>query len=75
MDTPICPGIYRHYKGNLYEVLFEARHSETEEMLVIYKALYGEGLIWARPRTMWDELVAVNGETVRRFTYVGEGKP
>lgn len=72
MSTEISPGRYRHYKGNEYEVLFLARHSETEENMVIYKALYGEGQIWARPASMWNELVSVNGTQVLRFTYIGE---
>lgn len=72
MSNDIKPGRYRHYKGNEYQVLFLARHSETEETLVIYKALYGEGGIWARPASMWNELVEVNGEKVRRFAYIGE---
>lgn len=67
MTYDIQPGRYRHYKGNEYEVLFLARHSETEEVLVIYKALYGEGGIWARPASMWNELVQVEGRQVRRF--------
>lgn len=60
-------GKYRHYKGNEYEVLCVARHSETEELMVVYKALYGEGDIWIRPMHMWDELVTVNGEQVPRY--------
>lgn len=68
----IKPGRYRHYKGNEYEVLFLARHSETEEMLVIYKALYGEGQIWARPASMWNEVIEKNGAFVQRFTFIGE---
>ncbi|MBQ9922247.1 MAG: DUF1653 domain-containing protein [Clostridia bacterium] len=71
MNYPI-PGKYRHYKGNEYELLFIANHSETLEKLVIYKALYGEGEVWARPLSMWDEEVEVNGKTVKRFEYIGE---
>ena len=63
----IEPGKYRHYKGNRYEVLFTAIHSETEEELVIYKALYGEGKIWARPASMWNEYVTVDGKRMKRF--------
>ena len=65
-------GIYKHFKGNSYEVLGVARHSETLEEMVIYKALYGDGDIWVRPLKMWDETVEYNGQTVKRFTYVGE---
>jgi len=63
-------GIYRHYKGNQYEVIGFAKHSETLEDMVIYKALYGEGGIWVRPLSMWGELVETDGEAVRRFEYV-----
>lgn len=60
-------GIYKHYKGNEYELLFVATHSETLEKMVVYKALYGEGEIWVRPLSMWNELVEVNGEKIPRF--------
>ena len=63
----IEPGHYRHYKGKEYEVLGMAKHTETLEALVIYRALYGEGKVWARPATMWNETVIVNGEEVKRF--------
>lgn len=63
----IEPGRYRHYKGNDYEVLGMAIHSETLEALVIYRALYGECKVWARPATMWNETVIVDGEEVPRF--------
>ena len=63
-------GRYRHYKGKLYEVIGFAVHSETLEDMVIYKALYGEGKTWVRPLVMWNELVDVNGEAVRRFKLV-----
>ena len=64
------PGTYRHYKGNLYEVLGVARHSETEEQLVVYRALYGEGGLWVRPVAMFQELVSVEGTLVPRFAPV-----
>ncbi|GHE22930.1 DUF1653 domain-containing protein [Halomonas urumqiensis] len=61
------PGIYRHYKGNRYEVLGVAQHSETEEPLVVYRALYGEFGLWVRPLEMFTERVEVLGEPVARF--------
>lgn len=72
MPDAIRPGIYRHFKGNRYRVLFTARHSETEEELVIYQALYGEGGYWARPAVLWNEEVERDGKKVRRFTWEGE---
>ena len=67
----IAPGKYRHFKGNEYEVLTIARHSETSEPMVVYKALYGEGGIWVRPADMWLETVERDGHTYKRFTRVG----
>jgi hypothetical protein len=61
------PGTYRHYKGNLYEVIGVARHSETEETLVVYRALSGEGGLWVRPLGMFEETVIVDGREVPRF--------
>ncbi len=72
MSEAIRPGIYRHFKGNRYRVLFTARHSETEEELVVYQALYGEGGYWVRPAAMWSEEVERDGKRVRRFTWEGE---
>lgn len=68
----ICPGRYRHFKGGEYRVFCVARHSETEEPMVVYQALYGERGVWVRPASMWNELVERDGETFRRFTYIGE---
>lgn len=65
-------GKYRHHKGNEYEVITFATHTETLEELVIYKALYGDGKIWARPVTMWEETVTKDGKEVPRFEYIGE---
>ena len=65
-------GVYRHYKGNQYEVIGFAKHSETLEDMVIYKALYGEGGIWVRPLSMWGELVEIDGKAIRRFEYVDD---
>lgn len=68
----IIPGRYRHFKGNEYEVLYVAKHSETLELMVVYRALYGEGGIWVRPASMWNETVVRDGKTYRRFAYIGE---
>lgn len=65
-------GKYRHFKGNEYEALGLATHSETGETLVIYRALYGEGGVWARPLSMWEEQVERDGITYQRFTYMEE---
>ncbi len=66
------PGRYRHFKGNEYELLYTARHSETLEEIVVYRALYGEYGIWVRPASMWGEMVSHEGEDVERFKYIGE---
>ena len=63
----ITPGKYRHFKGNEYEVIGIAKHSETLEEMVVYRALYGVGGLWVRPVEMWNETVVHNGKTVRRF--------
>lgn len=68
-------GIYRHYKGNYYELIGTALHSETLEPMVVYRALYGERGLWVRPAKMWDELVAVGGRKVPRFEYIGQEQP
>ena len=65
-------GKYRHFKGMEYEVIGVAKHSETLEPMVVYRALYGEGDIWVRPAAMWNETVMREGVTYQRFTYVGE---
>ena len=66
------PGRYRHYKGGAYEVLGVATHSETEERLVVYRPLYGEGALWVRPLAMFVEWVEVDGERKPRFASEGE---
>jgi len=63
-------GIYRHYKGNLYDVLTTAQHSETEEWMVVYKALYGEKGMWVRPYEIFIEKVEVDGVMVERFKFL-----
>ncbi len=68
----IKPGRYRHFKGKEYEVLFTAKHSETEEEMVVYRQLYGEYGIWVRPASMWEEIVERDGKTYQRFTYIGD---
>ena len=68
----IKPGRYRHFKGNEYEVLGMASHSETFEPMVIYRALYGTHNLWVRPASMWNEMVTRDGVTRRRFTYIGD---
>ena len=66
----IPPGRYRHFKGNEYEVLYITRHSETEEPLVVYRALYGDQGIWCRPAAMWNEEIIRDGKTIKRFVKV-----
>jgi hypothetical protein len=68
----ITPGLYRHYKGNLYEVIGVASHSETEESLVVYRALYGARGMWVRPFDMFTSDVEVDGRRMRRFAPVDE---
>lgn len=68
----LLPGLYRHYKGNDYQVLGVAGHSETGEDLVVYRALYGERGLWVRPLSMFIEQVDIDGDRVSRFTFVSE---
>lgn len=72
MENQIKPGKYRHFKGNEYEVLGIANHSETMEEMVVYRALYGEQGLWVRPASMWNETVERDGKCYQRFTYIGE---
>ena len=67
-------GRYRHFKGMEYEVIGIAKHSETLEPMVVYRALYGDGGLWVRPASMWNETVERDGKTYRRFTYVEEDR-
>ena len=68
----IRPGKYRHFKGNKYEVMGIARHSETGEPMVVYRALYGDRGLWVRPAEMWNETVTRDGKTFQRFTRMEE---
>lgn len=70
MNQSVPQGIYRHYKGSLYQVLHNAQHSETEESLVVYRCLYGAYGVWVRPLTMFTETVEVDGEQVARFELI-----
>ena len=70
--TALRPGRYRHYKGNFYEVIDIASHSETEEELVVYRKLYGDHSLWVRPLAMFVEHVLVNGQQIPRFEWIGE---
>ncbi len=66
-EGSVSPGRYRHYKGKDYEVIGCAKHSETEETLVVYRALYGKRGLWVRPLAMFLDRVMVNGKPVPRF--------
>jgi len=70
--TKLKPGIYRHYKGPLYQVFKVAQHSETEEALVVYQCLYGDYSWWVRPLTMFQESVEFDGKVVPRFAFVSD---
>ena len=70
MTKTIPQGIYRHYKGSLYQVLHTAQHSENEESLVVYRCLYGEYGVWARPLAMFAETVTVDGKEILRFELI-----
>ncbi len=63
-------GIYQHYKGNLYQVLHTAQHSETEEALVVYRCLYGEYGVWVRPLSMFSETITRDGKEMPRFELI-----
>lgn len=71
-NADISVGKYRHFKGNEYEVLGVAAHSETLEPMVVYRALYGDGGLWVRPAAMWNDTVERDGVVYCRFTYIGE---
>ena len=63
----ITIGRYRHFKGNEYEVISIARHSETMEPMVVYRALYGDHGVWVRPAEMWNETIERDGKKYQRF--------
>ncbi|WP_394192429.1 DUF1653 domain-containing protein [Pseudoalteromonas atlantica] len=71
---PLKSGLYQHYKGPQYKVLYVATHSETQEPLVIYQALYGEHGMWARPLSMFLETVEKDGQIIPRFAYLGDAE-
>ena len=70
MEDIVINGIYRHYKGNLYKVLGFAKHSETEEDLVVYMALYKDYCVWVRTIHMWNEIVEKDGKKYKRFELI-----
>ena len=72
MTELVVGGKYRHYKGNEYTLLAVAKHSETLEEMVVYRAEYGEKGVWVRPKDMFLETVEVDGQTVARFAYIGK---
>jgi hypothetical protein len=78
-ERPVLPlpqiklGVYRHYKGERYQVYGVARHSETLEALVVYRPLYGEGALWVRPYAMFTSQIAIEGVEQARFTWVDDG--
>lgn len=71
METKIKLGKYRHFKGNEYEVIGIAKHSETLEPMVVYKALYSNGGMWVRPANMWNETITRDGKSFKRFEFIG----
>lgn len=72
MAQELKPGIYRHFKGNRYRLLYVAKHSETLEPMVVYQALYGDREYWVRPAAMWTEQVEKETYSGPRFTWIGE---
>ncbi|MBV1959603.1 MAG: DUF1653 domain-containing protein [Pseudomonadales bacterium] len=72
MKMAIEKGIYRHFKGNLYEVLGTAKHSETQEEHVVYRAMYGEYGVWIRPLAIFEETIERDGLSTKRFVSVDD---
>ena len=68
----VIPGLYRHYKGNDYQVIGVAKHSEDDSELVVYRPLYGDRSLWVRPLQMFVETVDIEGQRLPRFRYMGE---
>lgn len=66
----VTPGIYKHFKGNLYEVIGTATHSETQEQQVVYRQLYGERNLWVRPLSMFDSTVVHENVQLKRFQFI-----
>ena len=75
VKPPLQSGYYQHYKGAYYQVIDCARHSETEQWLVIYRALNGDFGLWARPLEMFTENVEIAGELLPRFLFISQSKP
>jgi hypothetical protein len=71
-EPTVRPGRYRHFKGGEYEVIGIARDSETEQEMVVYRALYGDRGLWVRPLRMFTEIVERDGQRVRRFELLGD---
>ena len=74
MRSDFRPGVYRHFKGNLYRLIYVAKHSETQEDYVVYQALYGERGFWVRPAKMRNEAVSRGGYSGKRFAWVAESE-
>lgn len=70
--TSVKLGRYRHYKGSEYEVIGIAKHSETLEEFIVYRALYGDHALWVRPKKMFTETVTIDGKEMPRFAYIGD---
>jgi hypothetical protein len=71
MSKHLKLGKYQHYKGHFYQVEGIAKHSETEELMVVYRPLYGDGNLWVRPLNMFTEQIEIEGKSQARFKYVG----
>jgi hypothetical protein len=74
-DGTVPLGYYQHYKGNLYQLIAIATHSEEQQPYAVYRALYGNYDLWLRPLLMFTENVSIQGEEVPRFQFIGTQKP